>query len=97
MRRYFFYVFLLVPCDVFSAEDTSEASSGAALYSEYCQTCHGNDKVGLEAFDGSIEALKLRLDGYTENMPDFSGLFSDEEVTAIYAYLMAEDDVSGSD
>ena len=84
-------------CDVLSAENISEASGGAALYSKYCQSCHGNDKVGLEAFDGNINELKLRLDGYTENMPDFSGLFLDEEVSAIYAYLVAEDDVNGSD
>ena len=76
--------------------DTDEISSGAALYSRYCQSCHGADKVGLEAFDGDLEALKLRLDGYTGNMPDFSGLFSDDEVTAIYAYLVAEGDVNGS-
>ena len=96
MRRYFFLVSLLLSCNVLLAADSDELSSGAALYSEYCQSCHGADKVGLEAFDGDLEALRLRLDGYTENMPDFSGLFSDDEVTAIYAYLVAEDDVNGS-
>ena len=94
MIRYFIHVILLVSCDAFSADDLSEVSSGAALYSKYCETCHGTDKVGLEAYDGDLEVLKLRLDGYTENMPDFSGLFSDDEVTAIYAYLVAEDDVN---
>lgn len=95
--RWYFFVFLLVSRDVFSASDLSEASVGSALYEQYCQSCHGPDKAGLDAFDGNLKALQLRLDGYTENMPDFSGLFSAEEVTAIYAYLMAEDDVNGSD
>ena len=93
MARYFVYGLLLVSCDVLSANDLTGVSSGAALYSQYCQSCHGTDKVGLEAFDGDLEALKLRLDGYTEYMPDFSGLFSDDEVAAIYAYLVAEDDL----
>ncbi len=96
MRRYFFYLSLLLSCNVLLAIDTDEISSGAALYTQYCQSCHGADKVGLDAFDGDLEALKLRLDGYTENMPDFSGLFSDDEVTAIYAYLVAEDHVNGA-
>lgn len=93
MTRYFVYGLLLVSCEVLSANDLTGVSSGAALYSQYCQSCHGTDKVGLEAFDGDLEALKLRLDGYTEYMPDFSGLFSDDEVAAIYAYLVAEDDL----
>ena len=38
-------------------------------------------------FEGSREDLVERLEGMTEEMPDFWGLFTPDEITALYAYI----------
>jgi mono/diheme cytochrome c family protein len=60
---------------------------GAEVYADYCQGCHGEDKDGLRNYNGSLENLRARLEGVTENMPDFAGFFDEEEIIALQAYL----------
>jgi mono/diheme cytochrome c family protein len=60
---------------------------GAEVYAGYCQGCHGDDKDGLRDYNGSLEDLRVRLEGVTENMPDFAGFFDEEEIIALQAYL----------
>ena len=67
-----------------SAEQISE---GGDLYNEFCERCHEDPALGMADFEGSREDLVERLEGMTEEMPDFWGLFSDDEITALYAYI----------
>jgi mono/diheme cytochrome c family protein len=60
---------------------------GAEVYASYCQGCHGDDKDGLRDYNVSLEDLRVRLEGVTENMPDFAGFFDEEEIIALQAYL----------
>jgi mono/diheme cytochrome c family protein len=65
---------------------------GTKNYVLFCQGCHGEDKAGLSSYQGGLEDLQARLDGETtEQMPDFYGVFSEDEVVEIYAYLKATD------
>jgi hypothetical protein len=34
-----------------------------------------------------LSTFSERLEGVTENMPDFAGVFDDDEVAAIFAFL----------
>ncbi len=67
-------------------------SSGEQLYSESCQNCHGPEKVGLSGYAEDFAGFANRLNGETEDMPDFAGFFEDEEVAALYEYLTTTDD-----
>ncbi len=69
-----------------------QAENGSHLYNEFCERCHGAEKAGLEAFEGELADLELLLTGGNPYMPDFTGLFTDEEVTDIFAYLITSDD-----
>ena len=62
---------------------------GTKNYLQFCQGCHGADKAGLANFQGELEDLQAILDGETNQMPDFYGVFSEDEVTDIYAFLNA--------
>jgi len=65
---------------------------GTKNYVLFCQGCHGEDKAGLSNYQGGLEDLQARLDGETtDQMPDFYGVFSEDEVAEIYAYLKATD------
>lgn len=64
------------------------SDDGKELYDEYCQGCHGEDKTGLNGYEGSLAAFTDRLEGVTENMPDFAGFFDEDEIAALHAYLM---------
>ena len=65
---------------------------GAKHYVQFCLGCHGEDKAGLSSYQGGLEDLLARLDGETtDQMPDFYGVFSEDEVAEIYAYLKATD------
>jgi len=61
---------------------------GKELYDEYCQGCHGADKTGLNGYEGSLATFTDRLEGLTENMPDFAGFFDEDEIAALHAYLV---------
>jgi cytochrome c5 len=67
-----------------SAEQISE---GGDLYNEFCERCHEDPALGMADFEGSREDLVERLEGMTEEMPDFWGLFSADEITSLYAYI----------
>ena len=67
-----------------SAEQISE---GGDLYNEFCERCHEDPALGMADFEGSREDLVERLEGMTEEMPDFWGLFTPDEITALYAYI----------
>jgi mono/diheme cytochrome c family protein len=70
--------------------DDGQVAAGAELYSEFCQNCHGPDKSGLKAYSGDIDAFTERLDGLTDEMPDFADFFEEDEIVQLYAYLSAE-------
>ena len=60
---------------------------GTKNYLQFCQGCHGVDKAGLANFQGELQDLQAILDGETNQMPDFYGVFSDDEVADIFAFL----------
>jgi mono/diheme cytochrome c family protein len=65
-----------------------DAAAGAELFANFCQGCHGADKSGIGQYAGALEDLQLILEGETTNqMPDFYGVFSEDEVNALYSYL----------
>ena len=72
-----------------SASDAVER--GTNNYLQFCQGCHGADKAGLVNFQGKLEDLEAILDGETNQMPDFYGVFSEDEVADIYAFLKVSD------
>jgi len=60
---------------------------GADLYYDFCGRCHGDDREGLRNYRDDLAGLSARLEGATENMPDFGGTFETEEIAALHAYL----------
>jgi hypothetical protein len=40
-------------------------------------------------YQGAREDLVERLEGMTEEMPDFWGLFTDDEITSLYAHIQS--------
>lgn len=60
---------------------------GAELYGEFCANCHGANAAGLSTFNDDLDMFNERLEGITENMPDFAGVFEEEEIAALYAFL----------
>jgi mono/diheme cytochrome c family protein len=70
-----------------SANDLDE-DVGKQLFGEYCAGCHGADKSGLPDYGGTLAAFTARMEGVTENMPDFAGFFDEDEIAALYTYLI---------
>ena len=62
-------------------------AEGAELFSQYCSNCHGPKAQGLALISGDFKVLRERLSGATQNMPDFSGLLSDQEIIALFAFI----------
>ena len=60
---------------------------GEELYGDYCANCHGDNASNVPAYPDNLAEFTERLEGVTENMPDFSGFFDEEEIAALYAYL----------
>ncbi len=83
------YLFAGAPAALADSESASaeQISEGGDLYNEFCERCHEDPALGMADFEGSREDLVERLEGMTEEMPDFWGLFSDDEITALYAYI----------
>ncbi len=83
------YLFAAAPLALANSESASaeQISEGGDLYNEFCERCHEDPAVGLADFEGSREDLVERLEGMTEEMPDFWGLFTPDEITALYAYI----------
>ncbi|MBM4196907.1 MAG: cytochrome c [Gammaproteobacteria bacterium] len=85
---------ILLPVLIASAGEVANPASGGSgrsLYADYCAQCHGANRRGLNAFSGDRAALVARLSGASEGMPDFTGFFGDEEITALFEYLAATD------
>ncbi len=83
-------LFIGAICSV-TAVASEDAERGAQSYVQFCEGCHGADKAGLVNFEGGLEDLQAILDGETNQMPDFYGVFSEDEVVDIYAYLEETD------
>lgn len=75
-----------------SVTEVSADPLGAELYGDYCANCHGDNGSNVPAYPDNLVEFTERLEGLTENMPDFSGFFDEAEIAALYAYLnsMAE-------
>jgi len=73
-----------------SASSPGEPQAGTELYGEFCSRCHGENKEGLANFSGDFADFAQRLEGMTENMPDFAGFFEEQEVLDLYAYLSVD-------
>lgn len=61
--------------------------TGRDLYDEFCQRCHGDDKEGVANYKGDLADFVDRMNGNTQNMPDFTDFFYDDEVVALHEYL----------
>ena len=71
-----------------SSASAGDAELGQELYDEFCANCHGADKAGLRQFSDDADMFAERLEeGVTENMPDFAGVFEEDEIAALFAYL----------
>ncbi len=83
------YLLAAAPVALANSESASaeQISEGGDLYNEFCERCHEDPGIGLAAFEGSRDDLVERLEGMTEEMPDFWGLFTPDEITALYAYI----------
>jgi mono/diheme cytochrome c family protein len=78
---------LLVMADQVMA-DQEKIEAGTELYVEYCMSCHGENKIGLKDYSGDLQSFTDRLEGLTEEMPDFAGFFETDEIEALHAYLV---------
>ncbi len=64
-------------------------ADGAELFGQFCQSCHGENPEPLQAFSGTREEFRQVLEDAGEGMPDFYGVFTDEEIDALYDYVAA--------
>ena len=62
-------------------------ADGEELFEEFCISCHGDGSIVVEEFTGTRERFQQTLEGFTEDMPDFYGVFSEEEMDALYEYV----------
>lgn len=69
------------------AAAAADAELGAELYVDFCARCHGEARDGLRTYTDDLAGLTERLEGMTEDMPDFAGFFTPEEIAALHAYL----------
>jgi mono/diheme cytochrome c family protein len=79
-----------------NAQDQSKIAAGAATFSEYCSTCHGDDLVssGL-TFD--LRRLKTTDRPRFENsvlngknqMPPWRGVINAEQIDTLWSYIRA--------
>ena len=70
------------------------AARGATVYGNYCVNCHGDIADGLQDFQGDLDAFRVALAG-SDDMPDPSGMLTEEEIRELFAYLLAERAGSG--
>ena len=69
--------------------DEAAVAAGGELYAEFCSNCHGDNKSGLQEYKDDLATFTDRLEGMTEEMPDFAGFFEEEEIAQMHAYLSA--------
>jgi mono/diheme cytochrome c family protein len=79
-------IFVLFSLSAFISSAFAE-DTGYDLYDEFCQRCHGDDKEGVSNYKGDLADFIDRLNGNTQNMPDFTDFFDDDEVVSLYEYL----------
>ena len=78
-------VFAILPVATFA---DSDPELGSELYAEFCAGCHGADASGLSNFSDDAATFAERIEeGMTENMPDYAGVFEEDEIAAMFAYL----------
>ena len=87
--RLFVCLGLLLNSPVMIASSDETIAEGAKVYTEFCKGCHGQDRSGIGQYAGELDDLQRILEGETDEMPDFYGVFSEDEVRSIYAYLTA--------
>ncbi|MEE4185366.1 MAG: cytochrome c [Gammaproteobacteria bacterium] len=88
MKATYCKVLLIVMCGLPAAAATAaDTQLGAELYYDYCARCHGENREGVQNFSDDLQRFSERLEGITEDMPDFAGFFEPEEVAALYAFL----------
>ena len=63
------------------------AADGAELYATYCKQCHGENADMMTGGLASRARFQEVLEGVTEDMPDFYGLFEPEQVDALFEYV----------
>jgi mono/diheme cytochrome c family protein len=77
---------------------TGQAASGAQLFSDNCQSCHGPDgaggHVGPNLQKSSIAENLAQVERQVHNgggaMPPFSGVLSDKEIDVVAHYVVEQ-------
>ena len=88
----------VAPVDATDAVDAAKIRRGAAIYGDYCASCHGDqlrntsggvtfDLRRLRAEDHS-RFLNVVLNGKSQ-MPPWRGALAPEQIEAIWAYIRA--------
>jgi cytochrome c6 len=89
---------LAVPPSFAAAADAALVETGAAIYAQRCESCHGQ---GLRNTSGgwSFDLRKLKPDEHErfvdsvttgkDNMPSWYGILKDAEIEAIWSYIRA--------
>jgi mono/diheme cytochrome c family protein len=78
--------------------DSSQAASGAQLFSDNCQSCHGANgaggHVGPDLQKSSVAENLAQVEKQVRNgggaMPPFSGVLSDEEIDTVARYVVEQ-------
>ena len=74
---------------LFCTSPAVQAADGASIYGGFCKSCHGENAVGLREYAGSPEQFRATLEGEANpTMPDFYGVFDDDEIAELYGYVM---------
>ena len=68
-----------------------DGAAGGDLYGQFCMNCHGDDGAGLTTYNGELERLQFMLNGGSAYMPDFTGMFTEDEIANIHAFLTASE------
>lgn len=71
-------------------------ADGGELFATFCQSCHGENPEPLQTFSGTRDGFRQVLEDAGEGMPDFYGVFTDDEIDALYDYVTATTIAPGS-
>lgn len=77
---------------------TSQAESGAQLFSDNCQSCHGPDGAGghvgpnlqKSSIAENLALVKRQVNNGGGAMPPFSGVLSDEQIDVVAHYVVEQ-------
>jgi mono/diheme cytochrome c family protein len=75
-----------------------EAASGAQLFSDNCETCHGTNGAGghvgpnlqTSPVAENLAQVKAQVSNGGGGMPPFSGVLSDQEIDVVAAYVVEQ-------